>query len=134
MQDITHLRPIIEADYLKHYTGRGLTPEQLWGQFVRYAWNGGKWFETDKVVIMHKDLAPGVAEFHCMNAGDGRDITVAVNTLLQQLSVDHFRAVTYYDNPRISEISKYSNFPAEVQRVDKGIDATFQMTFDLKGH
>ena len=67
-----------------------------------------------------------------LNAGSGADLTNAINSLLKSLPKQFITGVTYYDNPRINELAKFSYFPATIERIDGGKFKTYKMSFDLK--
>ena len=86
------LNEIIEADWLKHYQGRGVTLHEMQENFNRYRKEGGAFTATDKVITILKYVGYDTIEFHCMNGGDGRDITKAVNLVTNKLSDKYDKA------------------------------------------
>jgi len=98
--------------------------------FDKYLGIGGKSFMSNNVIIVYQDR-DGVCEFHCFSGGSGKDLTEAINTFLSAMRVEYGRAVTYYDNPRINDISHYSLFPTVVRKIDDGEDRTYEMEFIL---
>jgi len=125
------LKEIIFADWKKHYADREISAEFLWESFVKYCNRGEVFFTTEKVVTILKYVGNNTIEFHCMNGGNGKDLTEAVNLLTNKLSDKYDKAVTYFDNPRISEFVKYSDFPAEVKEVNLGTDMKYELTIYL---
>jgi len=119
---------IIRADWEKHYSDRGIPVEELLEGFQKYCQEGKAYFTTDKVLTLLKYVGHDTVEFHCMNGGDGRDLTQAVNLLCNKLSDRYERAVTYFDNPRISEFVKYSDFRAKVEEINHGPDMKYELT------
>ena len=121
---------ILTADFHKNHQGRSYSLGHVLSTFDRYVEIGGRYFVSDNVVIVYEDRR-GVCEFHCFSGGSGKDLTNAINTFLSAINVEYERAATYYDNPRINEISHYSVFPVSVQKIDAGEDKTYEMVFIL---
>lgn len=126
------LRHIVVADLNRHYTGRDYSEEYA-VNLVDQLQKMGQVFEAPNVLIRFRKLDDETVEFHCMNAGSGADLTNAINSLLKSLPKQFTRAVTYYDNPRINELSKYSYFSTVVAKINGGTDRTYEMSFDLRG-
>jgi len=125
------LRGIVVADLLRHYAGDDYSEEyaiELATELIRI----GQIFESENVLIRYHKVDDGTIEFHCMNAGSGADLTNAINSLLKSLPKQFMTGVTYYDNPRINELAKFSYFPATIERIDGGKFKTYKMSFDLK--
>ena len=123
---------IIAADFSKNHQGRSYDCTYVQDIFAKYAELGLLYFRTDSVMIVY-EVKDGCVEFHCMNGGTGADLTSAINRFLEDMSQEFDVAATYYDNPRINELVKYSKYPATVRRIDGGEDRTFEMTFNLRG-
>lgn len=126
------LRHIVETDFNKNHRGRSYDCAFAFGTFQKYIDLGLLYFTTDTVLIVY-NVKNGVVEFHCVNGGSGSDLTHAINGLLEQLADSFEWAVTYYDNPRINELAKFSKYPVTVKKVDEGEDRTYEMSFDLRG-
>ena len=122
---------IIRADHQKNHSDREYDADYVLKAFGLYVQMGGQYFQQGNVVIVLRE-SDGVLEFHCLNGGDGRDLTGAINAMLDKYRTSFHRAVTYYDNPRINELIRYSKFPAYWERVDMGVDATYRMSFDMR--
>ena len=126
------LRHIVETDFRKNHQGRSYDCALALDAFQKYIDLGLLYFTTDSVLIIY-NVKNGVVEFHCVNGGTGADLTEAINEFLTQKADELARAVTYYDNPRINELVKFSKYPATVKKIDEGEDRTFEMSFDLRG-
>ena len=126
------LRGIVIADLHRHYDGRDYSEEYA-VSLVDQLNKLGQVFHAPNVIIRFCKSDDVTVAFHCMNAGSGADLTNAINSLLKSLPEQFTRAVTYYDNPRINELSKYSYFPTVVTKIDGGTDRTYEMSFDLRG-
>ena len=124
---------IVDIDFQRHHRNREYDLKFAHELVDRYIASGNKLYLTENVLIRYEPLCEGVVKFHCMNAGSGEDITNAINGLLKSLIGQFDRAVTYYDNPRINEIVKFSALPAAVNKIDAGVDKTYEMWFDLRG-
>ena len=126
------LRRIVDADFAKNHNGRSYDCAFAHNVFRKYIDTGLPSVNTESVLIIYNDRA-GVIEFHCVNGGSGEDLTTAINDFLTQCSRDYDRAVTYYDNPRINELVRFSKYPATIAQIDGGEDRTYEMSFDLRG-
>lgn len=126
----TDVIAILTADFHKNHQDRVYSLDHVLSTFEKYVGIGGKAFFSKNVIIVYKDT-DGECEFHCFSGGSGKDLTEAINTFLSAMQVEYARAVTYYDNPRINEISKYSIFPTLVRKIDEGEDRTYEMGFIL---
>lgn len=134
MQDsYSNIHRIVDIDFARHHQSREYDLKFAHSMVDRYIESGNKLYCSANVLIRYEPLTDGIAKFHCMNAGTGADVTNAVNDLMGSLVGEYDRAVTYYDNPRINEIVKFSKFPAHVNKVNGGIDKTYEMWFDLRG-
>ena len=128
-----NLEQIIRSDFERHHQGREYTIDQAVKAYQKYVALGLPVIVANNVALNYKDLGDRVVEFHCMNAGTGIDLTKSINDFLKSVSDVYDRAVTYYDNPRINDLVRYSYFPAKVTRVDGGLDRTYELSFDLRG-
>ena len=126
----SNLWDIATVNFQKNYQGRSFDVEYAYDFLEKYQ---GPLFSTDYVLIRYEQVDDSTVEFHCMNAGGGKDLTEAINELLQSLATRYTRAVTYYDNPKINDLVPYSYFPTSVEKIDDGIDRTYEMRFDLRG-
>ena len=124
-------KTIIDVDFDRHHKNREYDRTTVHSLIDNYLDKGGEMFTLGSVVILHEGVSP--LEFHCFNSGGGRELTEAINALLKSKVGLCDRAVTYYDNPRISELANYSYFPCSIKRIDAGIDKTYEMNFDLRG-
>jgi len=125
-----NLRDIATKNFQKNYQDRDFDLDYAIDYLEKYR---GMLFHKENVVIRYAPIDDTTIEFHCMNAGNGKDLTEAINELLQSLSAGYDRAVTYYDNPKINELVQYSHFPTCVEKIDAGVDRTYEMRFDLRG-
>ena len=124
---------IVDVDFEKNHQGREYDLKYAHQMVDDYITSGNKLFITDKVLIRCEPLLDNTVKFHCMNAGNGADLTSAVNDLMKVLSTRYSWAVTYYDNPRINDLVKYVNFSTLITKIDEGVDKTYEMKFDLRG-
>ena len=126
------LKRIIEIDFKRHHLGRDYSLEYAIESYMKYVSMGLGVVVANNVAINYSAEGSTV-EFHCMNAGTGEDLTKSINDFLKSISGKYDRAVTYYDNPRINDLVKYSYFPAQFSKIDKGEDKTYELSFDLRG-
>jgi hypothetical protein len=124
---------ILEADFAANHQGREYGLDFVKGIMERWQTEGRMLFFAPSVVFVIEEKSEEVAEFHSINGGSGRDLSTAVNAMLPLLAQFYSRAVTYYDNPRVNDLLKYSAFPASYRRLDEGRDRTFEATFHLRG-
>lgn len=124
---------IVDIDFERHHQNREYDIKFAHKMVDDYIASGNKLYYSPNVLIRYEPLLDGVVKFHCMNAGSGADLTQTINDLLKSLVGKFDRAVTYYDNPRINEIVKFSALPARVNKIDQGKDKTYEMWFDLRG-
>lgn len=123
---------IIQRDINKNYPDRDISASSAILDFEKYKLNGGAYFSTATTIIILKYVGDSTIEFHTMNGGTGKDLTEAVNLMARKLSAKYDKVVTYYDNSRISELVKYSEFPASVKQIDDGLDRTYELTIELR--
>jgi hypothetical protein len=124
---------IITRDIDNNYQGRGIDVEKFIQTFEQYKAIDGSYFKAEKVIITKKDVGGEVVEIHCMNGGNGRDLTEAMTSLFASLSDSFSRAVTFFDNERLLALTKHSIFPTTLTKIDDGEDRTYQLFFDLRG-
>jgi len=128
-----NIAQIIDADNAKNNAGRNISIDKVKQNFDMYVKQGGLHTVIGKVLIIFRPLQDGTIEFHTVNGGSGEDLTTSLTEFLTKLRGKVKGAVTHYDNPKINELAKYSPVPANVKKIDQGIDRTYEMTFDLKG-
>jgi hypothetical protein len=98
---------------------------------MAYLSMGKPYFVSNQCIFLYEEKSPGVIEFHIMNGGSVRDMIAGATEFIDKMAQKYSTAFTYYDNPIISEFTKYSHVPVRVKRVNGGVDRTFEMTFDL---
>jgi hypothetical protein len=130
----SHLRDILRADFGKNgsaMAGRVSVDDYIAG-FEAYVSKGGLIFLAGKMFVAYKS-APDEVEFHCVNGGSGTDLTNGLNQFLAWASTLFVRAVTYYDNPKNSELlARYIDFPSVVEQADDGLYRTFRATIKIR--
>lgn len=127
------LHRIIEADYLKNHQGREYSCAQVKSIMDKWVAMGKFLFCAKGVFFMGEEGEdPDTFEFHSCNGGEGRDLTEGINRLLESLAPHYQLAVTFYDNPRVSELARFIKYPSTVTRIDEGQDRTFAMHFNLR--
>ena len=123
---------VLRADHARNYAGRAVSVDEYIRDFVKYVEDGKPLFTKGEVFIMFSDIGGGAVEFHCINGGSGRDLTGAVQEFLDGMSAMFSRAITFYDNQRITDLMKYITYKTNVERIDGGEDRTFMAIFTLK--
>jgi hypothetical protein len=123
---------IIETDYAKNNVGRAFAVDKIKKNFRLYVEKGGLYTVIGKIMVIFRPSKDGVVEFHTVNGGSGEDLTKGLAEFLRKLKGKVKFAVTYYDNPKINDMAKYSPVPAIVDQVDEGQDRMYKMTFDLR--
>jgi len=124
---------IISADYKANHAGREYTEKDAQAVFKKYLAAGEKHVVFGKTMFLMHMVGKDAVEFHSINGGGPVDIINGVNNLLQVLSAQFSKAVTYYDNPKINALAEQSKFPHKIRKVNKGIDRTYELSFDLRG-
>jgi hypothetical protein len=126
---------ILTLDYERNHQGREYSLAQIIERVDWYLLTGGRLFCAKNVMFMVKRAPDDVdtLEFHSTNGGSAQDLTAGINAMLGHFSPHFDRAVTYYDNPRVSDLAKHCTYKTEVARIDQGQDKTFSMTFNLRG-
>jgi len=129
MQDLLE---IVRADFAKNHIGREYDLHVAEQGFTDYARLGLPFVVSGLVIIFVTPKTDGVVEFHCMNKGDGKDLSAAVIGFLKDAAAAYETAVTYYDNPRVSNLMKFSQVPVTVTKIDAGLDKTYEARFTLR--
>jgi hypothetical protein len=124
---------ILEVDFAANHQGREYDFDFTQKAMRLWRESGGMIFCAPKVMFVVQEKSPDSAEFHSVNGGSGRDLSVAVNMLLAALTPFYTFAFTYYDNPKVNELLRWANCPTSFQRIDGGVDLTFEATFYLRG-
>ena len=123
---------IIIKDYQQNNPNPSESLDDVLRAFVAYANAGGLYFVTDRVLIVYAFTAQRVCVFHCCNGGNGTDLTNAVNAFLDSVQGQCDHAATFYDNPAINDLVKYTKYPGIVQLANGGRDHTYALTFHFK--
>lgn len=126
------LEQIIEADYLRNHSNRDYSVERVKELMLLWRAEGRHIYSTGLIAFVLQEQAPKVLEFHSINGGSAKDLSAAVNEMLTNAAPHYDTAVTYYDNPRVSDLLKHSAFPVTCTRIDGGEDRTFEAKFDLR--
>jgi hypothetical protein len=123
---------IIEADYKKNHAHRAYSLEHVKNVFSNHVKNAGKYMEFKRTLILYEIKKDNVLEFHCLNAGNAKDLISSVNKFLRIFSKEFLVAATYYDNPKLNNFVTDIEFPTFVKKIDDGEDRTYAMIFDLR--
>lgn len=124
---------ILSRDHAKNHAHRAYSVENQVEQ-LETAMKGPVFLkQVDNCMFIHQVDDEYSIEFHSINGGGGKDLTSALNKFLDEMSEVYSFANTYFDNPKILELSKYCKFPSSFSRISRGIDKEYQMTFDLRG-
>ena len=124
---------ILEADFVANHQGREYDLDYINSVMRLWRDSGAMIFCAPNVMFVVEERTDGMAEFHSVNGGSAKDLSFGVNTLLKALAAFYEEAVTYYDNPRVNDLLKHSDYPASFTRIDDGLDKTFEAIFKLKG-
>ena len=131
MANADDLSRIISADFKKNHAGRDYDEASALRAFKAYCARGGEYFHTPNCIVIYREQVAGVVEFHCFNGGSGADLTGCVSKFLHFVRPVASVAVTYYDNPKISELLKFLPFESQVNCIAEGEDRTFEAAIDL---
>jgi hypothetical protein len=126
------LERILRQDHEVNHSDRAYDCAFVTRFVMTWKGTGGILFCTENAIFIVRERSPSIAEFHAFNGGNGRDLSAGVNTLLAALSPHYEFAVTFYDNPRINDLLKYSTHSATATRIDDGEDRTFEAKFNLR--
>jgi hypothetical protein len=67
-------------------------------------------------------------EFHSINADNGSELSKNFKQLIEKAkSLGYKYIITFYDNPKISELLKVSGVDVEIKHIDQGKYNTYQM-------
>lgn len=124
---------IIMADHKKNHANRSYSAQHAHEVFKKYVAMGESHQIVGKTMFLFHAVDKDTAEFHSINGGNSGDLVVGVNQFLQKLAHDFKQAVTYYDNPRVSELAVHGHYPHSIRKIDRGIDRTYELSFDLRG-
>jgi len=124
---------IIIADYKTNHIGRSYSAQNAHEVFRRYVATGGLHYIFGKTMFLFHAVDEDTAEFHSINGGTSVDLVEGVNHLLHTLSKHFKKAVTYYDNPKVSGLAVQAHYPHSILKVDGGTDKTYELTFYLRG-
>jgi hypothetical protein len=100
--------------------------------FKTFVESAGTVMKTEKCMYMCTDEGDGLLEFHCMNAGTGKDLVEGLNQLLEYAAKHYTKAVTFYDNDKVNVLAKHAHFKTEISKIDGGTDKTYRMYLNLQ--
>lgn len=84
-------------------------------------------------LILTKKIEKNGIEFHCINGERAKDLVSNVQKYLDDLKENGYDyAVTFYDNPRISELFQQQPYPFEVKKIDDGLFRTYETIVRFK--
>jgi hypothetical protein len=126
------LEKIIETDYHKNHQGREYDLARVVKIFKHLDLVNYDIFKHGPVLIVHTPLSEDTIEFHCTNGGTSKDLCFAVNEFNRTMSATYTWSVTFYDNPAINKLLKHTAYPCEYEKIDQGIDRTYQAKFSLR--
>lgn len=125
---------IVKVDCIKNYPGCDNDPWEVIKNFEVNSGNGHAFFKFEKVIISYEAVGPEAVEFHCANGGNSRDLVAAVSEALTRFSEQYSTAVTFYDNPRITELLHLQPYASQCTRIDGGHTRTFKAEFNLRSN
>lgn len=124
---------IIAADYQNNHAGRQYSAQYAHDIFKKYVASGESYLVVGRTMFLFHAVDQDTAEFHSINGGNAEDLVHGVNQLLHALSKHFSKAVTYYDNPRVSDLASQGEYPYSIRKIDQGMDRTYELTFNLRG-
>lgn len=131
MATINELMQIFDADFAKNHQGREYGLEEAKQKFKKYIDSNKPYYVSHNIIVIWRDQGQKIVEFHTINGGDSQDLIMGLTDFLNVMSKKFNHAITYYDNPAINELAKHSPYPTHVKKVDRGVDRTYAMVFDL---
>lgn len=123
---------IISADYKLNHVGREYNCTKVKKLIKAWIKAGGFTFCATNVMFTGQRFRIDCFEFHSINGGSATDLSAGVNTLLNFLSGQYEKAVTYFDNPRVISLLKHADYPVVLEKIDEGQDRTYSATFILR--
>jgi hypothetical protein len=126
------INQILEADLAKNHAGRGYGLDRANERIEQWMKAGGDIWMEPNVLIAWRALDDTRMEFHCFNAGSGRELVQAIHNLLARQRGRFAQAITLYDNERINDLVKHCKYPAQVDHINAGTDMTWCLTIDLR--
>lgn len=123
---------IISRDYIKNHMNRNYDEQDMQRIFKEYSQDGGLYQQYEHTLVVYKTQHDHICEFHCINAGSARDLVSAVNKFLKSIQNQYTHAVTYYDNERINYLLSKLDFKNSFNRIDQGLDRTYEAIIDLR--
>ena len=117
---------------VKNYPGKHYDPLVVARDFLLSVSMGQKHLQYGPVVIDYSDKGNGMIEFHCINAGGADDLVFAARESLLEFAKSHEKAITFYDNPKVSSIAIKTGVPVSISRIDDGEYRTFKAEFNLR--
>lgn len=119
----TEIREIIETDYRNNHNNRPYNLNDVFNAYQRKTTH--KEFKIGPVIVIYKNIGNSTVNFHCINGGNGKDLTKAVNAFLLHVQPDYDYAVVYYDNPKIEKLFDYIVFDNQTEKINQGLDRTY---------
>ena len=118
MKDI---RQILTEDLAKNYGGFAMTVDAYFDGLMNAPKTGNFVVRQGDTLILTKKIEKNGIEFHCINGERAKDLVSNVQKYLDDLKEHGYDyAVTFYDNPRISELFQQQPYPFEVKKIDDG--------------
>lgn len=128
----TKLKSILVTDYNKNHKDRDYDLMSYLNIYENLEKTQYSMLKFDNVAIVYKELNPTTVEFHCVNGGSASDLTSSVDKFNKLMSSQYSTSVTYYDNVRINDILKHLINVPTVQKIDLGIDKTYEAIWQLR--
>jgi hypothetical protein len=125
------IKAIVTNDYFKNHSNSGRSLREHLRLFSSYIESGGEFYQAENAIFRYEIEPDKTVLFHSMNGGNGVDLSNGINEFLKNMSSEYKRAITYYDNPKINELARFSEFPTHITLVNGGKDMTYLMVFDL---
>ena len=130
MKDI---RQILTEDLAKNYGGFAMTVDAYFDGLMNAPQTGNFVVRQGDTLILTKKIEKNGIEFHCINGERAKDLVSNVQKYLDDLKEHGYDyAVTFYDNPRISELFEQQPHPFEVKKIDDGLFRTYETIVRFK--
>jgi len=119
---------LLKADCLKNHSDIALSFDKAVDIILEAIVKGQTLLRFGNTMFLCKPHSATGLEFHSINADKGDQLLENFKQLVEKAkSLGYKYLITFYDNPKISELLKVSGVDTEIKRIDQGKYNTYQM-------
>jgi hypothetical protein len=119
---------LLKADCIKNHSDISLTFEDAVDILLGAIAGGNTIQRFGNTIFLCKPHNNSGLEFHSINADKGELLSLNFKMLIEKAkSLGYKYVITFYDNPRVSELLEASGIECEVKKIDQGKYNTYQM-------